>query len=257
MDDIEILKEHFTGKNRAFFLAHPEYRIPAADQRRLDEAIKRYQAGEPAAYITGSVSFFGRDFFVSPDCLIPRSDTEFLVQKLIAALPRGGCFADLCTGSGCIAITALKQVSDCSCLAVDLSSKALAVAQKNAAIHDVSRRIVFMQADVLRPDFMLGYSFDCIVSNPPYIPSAVVDTLDESVKKEPRMALDGGEDGLRFYRFMIPAYMKFLNPGGTLLFEIGYDQGEAVKEICIESGVACTVCKDLSGNDRVAIIKAI
>jgi len=257
MDDIDLLTEHFTGKSRAFFLAHPEYRVPLAEQKKLDEAMERYRNGEPAAYIMGTASFYGHDFFVSPDCLIPRSDTELLVQKLIAALPKGGCFADLCTGSGCIAVSALKSVPDSSCLAVDLSSKALAIAKKNALIHAVSRRTVFLQADVLKPHFLLGYTFDCIVSNPPYIASRVVDTLDDYVKKEPRMALDGGEDGLRFYRFMIPQYIRFLNPNGIMLFEIGYDQGEAIKEISISCGLACTVYKDLNGNDRVAMIKRI
>lgn len=257
MDDIDILTEKITGKSRAFLLAHPDYDYPPAQKRKLLDALRRYRSGVPAAYIVGSASFFGDEYTVGPDCLIPRGDTEFLAERAISMLPENGCFADLCTGSGCVAISVLRHLPDASCLAVDLSEKALQYAQKNAVSLDVARRLVLMRADVFKPSFLLGYTFDLIVSNPPYIPSKVVDTLDEYVQKEPRMALDGGKDGLDFYRFIIPEYAKFLNPGGAFLFEIGYDQGEALKEISIASGAACTIFRDYEEHDRIALVKPI
>lgn len=257
MNDIDILTEYYTGKTKAFFLAHPDYKVPKKNINQLAEAIDRYNEGEPVAYIIGECSFCGDKYIVSPSCLIPRNDTELLADKLVTLLPKGGSFADLCTGSGCVAISSLKRLPDSSALAVDISKEALSLAAVNAKVNGVERRIVFMRADIFSPSFLIGYTFDIIVANPPYIESSAIDSLDESVQREPRIALDGGHDGLIFYKFIIPNYMQFLNKNGFMLLEIGYNQGEKIKNICIENGVACTIFRDYAGHDRIALVKKL
>ena len=216
------------------------------DPQDYAEAIARLAQDEPLAYILGEWYFYDEVYTVSPACLIPRPETEHLVEQLIASLPQGGTFADLCTGSGCVAISVLAHRPDLTAVAVDLSEDALILAQQNAVRNGVADRVRFRQGDVLTGAFSHEERFDAIVSNPPYIASDVINTLDAAVRREPHIALDGGPDGLCFYRALLSAYPKHLKSGGFLLMEIGYDQGEALR------AMGCTVTKDYSGNDRVA-----
>ena len=203
-------------------------------------------------YIIGRWEFYREEYFVSPDCLIPRSDTEILVDYLVKHLPQNASFLDLCTGSGCIAISTAKNRPDTTALACDISDGALALAKKNALHNRV--QIEFFKADVKMPS-ATDKKFDCIVSNPPYIPSAVVDTLEEELFHEPRIALDGGDDGMDFYRSIVENYSGNLKEGGFFAFEMGYDQKNAISALADEYGFAVTHINDYGGNFRVAILK--
>jgi release factor glutamine methyltransferase len=224
------------------------------DARALQDALARLAQGEPVAHILGEWDFYDRTFFVTKDTPIPRPDTEHLVEYLIANLPQNAHFWDLCCGGGCIAITVLCHRPDLSALAVDLSDKALQIAQKNACRHKVQDRITFQKVDLLT-DAPKGQTPDAIVSNPPYIQSALCDTLDASVRDyEPRMALDGGADGLDFYRVFLE---KFLPQVPLCVLEIGYDLGDALramaKDLCPD--YTCDVRRDYGGNERMVILK--
>ncbi len=235
-----------------------------ASYRALDDKIiakaksvvERRKNGEPLAYILGFAYFYGLRFSVSPACLIPQADTEIVTEKAIACLPKGARFADICTGSGCIALSALHETENTEAYAYDLSEGALAVAQKNATDLGLENRFHAICADVFAEDFLAQDGmFDLIVSNPPYIRTEVIDTLESDVLAEPHMALDGGADGLRFYRRLLdvcPAHMK---KGGVLLFEIGYDQREALRALCEERRLSCEFFRDFGGNDRVCLVK--
>ncbi len=212
-------------------------------------ALSRLEGGEPLAYILGEWYFYNETYKVSPDCLIPRPETEHIVDELIRVLPKNARFADLCTGSGCIAISVLCHRPDVTAVAVDISDKAIAIAKENAILNGVSDRISFICADILNDESLGAEIFDAISSNPPYICSAVIDTLQEQVKREPRIALDGGADGLDFYRVIFNKYSKNVKCGGKIICEIGYDQGKSLFE-----SFGCRIIKDYSSNDRVAIL---
>ena len=212
------------------------------------EALERLDGGEPLAYLLGEWYFYDEAYVVSPACLIPRPETEHLVDHLVRHLPPNAVFADLCTGSGCIAISTLVHRPDCRAVAVDLSPEALLLAEENAKRNGVSDRITFLLSDVMTGNALDDRRFHALVSNPPYIQTAVIDTLSPEVQREPRMALDGGEDGLDFYRTLISDYKKNLLPHAFMLFEIGYDQGDALKRLC-----DCEVFRDYSGNDRMVL----
>lgn len=214
-----------------------------------DKAIERLKNGEPFAYVIGEWYFYDETYKVSPDCLIPRPETEHLVEWLTQNLPQNGVFVDLCTGSGCIAISTLSHRKDLTALAVDISDKALDIARENAALNGVSDRITFAHADILNDEFLAKQKFDAIVSNPPYIQSDVIDTLSVQVKNEPRIALDGGSDGLDFYRVIFEKYPKNVKDGGAIICEIGYDQGQVLRDL-----FGCEIRKDYSHNDRIALL---
>lgn len=235
MNDIDILKLYFKSEE-------------------LQNAIKEYENGIPAAYIIGEWEFFGDRYVLNKDCLIPRCDTERVVEKVLDKLRDNGRLLDLCTGSGCIAISVLKRKPNASGLAVDISAKALEAAKENADINGVKARLKLVCADIF--DKPLGdEKFDVIVSNPPYIPTKDLETLDEYVKKEPMIALDGGNDGMDFYNFLVSNYKDNLTENGLFIFEIGYDQEEKIKETAKIHGFYCTVSKDYSGNPRVAVLE--
>lgn len=220
--------------------------FPTEEER--EKAKERLSAREPLAYILGEWGFYDQIYKVSPDCLIPRPDTEHVVDKLIELLPQNGRFLDLCTGSGCITVSTLVHRTDASALAVDISEGAVSIAKENAEKYSVSDRAVFLCKDV-KEDFLEEEKFDIIVSNPPYIASSVINTLEPELFYEPRIALDGGDDGLDFYRTIISKYKKHLKIGGLMIFEIGYDQGDALRDLG-----ASTIHKDYGGNDRVAVL---
>ena len=224
---------------------------------KLQKAAERRAAREPLQYILGEWCFFRQTYRVSPACLIPRSDTEILVEEAIRRLPQNAYFADLCTGSGCIAISTLCERRDTRAYAVDKFEETLSIAAQNAQKNGVADRLVLSLADVLTEHALPSdLQFDAILSNPPYIRTSVVKTLAPELKAEPSAALDGGEDGLLFYRAMLRNGKKNLRDGGFFLFEIGFDQGEAIRLLSAEAGFAtCRIVKDLSGNDRVAYIR--
>lgn len=212
----------------------------------------------PLAQILGRQSFYGLDFFVNEDVLIPRADTECLVDLVLEdyadlAKQAGSSslnILDLCTGSGCIGISVAKHLPYQELLLVDLSEKALAVAKKNAEKH-LGENVTLLQSDLLTE--VQGKNFSLLLSNPPYIVSRVIPGLEREVSEyEPKMALDGGEDGLLFYRRIAKEAKAVLLPGARLYLEIGYDQGESVKDIFQKEGYeAVEVFPDISGNPRV------
>lgn len=247
-----ILLEHFCGVRRAML---PLRKEEVFRSEELENAVKRRCKRYPLQYLIGEWQFCTEIYTVNSDCLIPRMDTEILVEAADELLPENGRFIDLCTGSGCIAISLLAARPDARGVAVDLFQSTLSLAAQNAERNGVDTRIGFCQADVLSSEYMkeLG-TFDLILSNPPYIPSNVIDTLSPEVLHEPRAALDGGEDGLDFYRVLISDYPRYLNEGGKMIFEIGYDEGDEVTRLAESTGMSCTIRKDLGGNDRVAIL---
>lgn len=210
----------------------------------LEKRIKRI----PVQHILGVQEFMGLTFKVTPDVLCPRQDTEVLVEEALKYAKPGNRILDLCTGSGCILISLLKYAKDCTGIGADLSEKALKVAKENA--ENLNIECTLIHSDLFEK---IEGRFDMIVSNPPYIATKEIETLMPEVRDmEPRMALDGKEDGLFFYREIVREAHGYLNPGGWLIFEIGYDQGQAVSEMMKSAGFAgIKVIKDLAGLDRV------
>ncbi len=233
--ELEILGEHFSGTE-------------------LENAIKRFQDGEPLAYIIGEWYFYGLTFKLNTDCLIPRPDTEHIVEKAISVIPKNGRFTDLCTGSGCIAVSILKNRADCSAYACDISNEAVTMATENALLNGIERnRITVEKADIF--DLQLPHAtYDAIISNPPYIKTDVIPTL-ETVQHEPKRALDGGTDGMIFYRHIVANFASALKENGVFIFEIGYDQAQDISALAAESGFLCEIEKDYGGNNRVAFLK--
>ena len=246
LQEAEILVESLCGS----VSGEAEY-----DSARLEEALKKRCSGYPLQYIIGKWWFCRCELEVGEDCLVPRPDTECVVEEAMKLLPSGASFADLCTGSGCIAISLLDLRRDLSALAVELYPKTLEIARRNAVRNSVSDRLSFVEGDVLSGGVLGGEKFDAIISNPPYIRSEVVDSLCGEVTYEPRAALDGGSDGLIFYRAIVEKYASNLKDGGSFVFEIGYDQAADICKIAENGGFACRIVKDLGGNDRVAILK--
>lgn len=255
--EAQLLAEHFCALSPLALRQTAD--IPLPDPNGvLARAVEQRAARFPLQYLLGTWGFWRQEYEVSPDCLIPRPDTELLVDYAARKLPRGGRFIDLCTGSGCIAISLLCERPDLSAVAVDLFDATLSLAERNARRNGVGEdRLTLIRGDVLDGAFMheLG-KFDAILSNPPYITPAVIDTLAPELAFEPRAALDGGEDGLIFYRRMILGsdYRTALKAGGCFIFEMGYDQGDALRALAAEAGDICTVHRDLGGQERMAVL---
>ena len=220
------------GKDRTFLISHADDRLEATEFERFREAVGRRAEGEPLQYITGVQDFYGREFRVTPDVLIPRPETELLVEAALEAVADvpGPSICDVGTGSGCIAVTLLCERTDASAVAVDVSEAALAVATQNAQRHRVSDRI-----DLRISDCFYGLepmAFDLIVSNPPYVSAGALSGLQREVRDhEPLVALSPGEDGLTVIRRLLNEGPAFLNPNGHLIMEIGFDQGEKVQSL--------------------------
>lgn len=227
------------------------FEYPSEDELALfNEYIKKRAEGTPVAYILGEKEFMGLTFHLNSDTLIPRPDTECLVEKIIEknqfSAPK---MLDLCTGSGCIGISLVHFIKGSSCDLTDISKNALKMAKANTELNGVSDRINVFPLDVLADEIPKGY--DIIVSNPPYIESDVVNTLDVS-RFEPKRALDGGLDGLDFYKVIAEKSYTALEKGGMLALEIGYNQGESVKAL-LKAFSEVQVYKDYGNNDRVII----
>ncbi len=242
-DALELIV-NFEKISRAAALTGGDYKNPD-----LERAVQRRCDREPLAYILGQWDFMGHTFRLSPECLIPRSDTELLCSLLIQSLPAGGRFADLCTGSGCIAVSALLARADAAGAAVELYPDTLAIAEENAGFHGVQNRLALICADIFtwEPEG----DFDWIVSNPPYVTIEEMESISPEVSLEPARALTDGGDGLTFYRCIFDRYPKYLRAGGAIAVEIGWRQAAAVCEIARAAGIKPTVLQDLEGRDRV------
>ena len=222
----------------------------------LERAVERRCAGYPLQYLLGEWDFYRQTYEVNEHCLIPRSDTEILVEQAVRLLPRGAKFLDLCTGSGCIVVSTLCERQDTAAVALDLFEPTLALAARNAQRNGVAARVTLHRADVLAPPpAAIGKGFDAILSNPPYIRNDVVPTLQREVSHEPAAALCGGADGLDFYRAILQNWQALLAPEGFFLLEIGYDQAEAVTALGEACGFCATVYRDYGGNDRVVLLR--
>ena len=270
--DAWLLFSCVTGISRAMFLAERMRQMPEVQYQRYQELLKKRASHIPLQHLTGEQEFMGFSFLVNHHVLVPRQDTETLVEMVLSHVKPGMRVLDLCTGSGCIAISLAKLCEGLQVDAADISKEALAVAMENAA--HLEADVTFWQGDLfacrqMRTDAwrkekqknacaeaetsLPSATYDCIVSNPPYIRTDVIETLSEEVRlHEPYQALDGKADGLYFYRRIITEARSYLKPGGHIFFEIGYDQGEAVKNLLLEDGYTdVEVRQDLAGLDRV------
>ena len=219
----------------------------------LSEAINKRLSGIALQYIIGEWDFMGYTFKVTPDCLIPRADTELLCSYVCKNAPAGGRFADLCTGSGCIAVAALLERPDLSAVAVELYPNTLDIARENARLHGVSDRIEFILGDACT-DVLMG-ECDIIASNPPYVTIEEMKDLTREVLGEPHHALTDGGDGLSIIKKIIEHSPAHLKSGGSIAIEMGWKQGDALCRIAESHGLSATVLKDIEGRDRVTVIK--
>ena len=247
-------------KDRTFLIAHAEDLLSHEMLIRFQESVERRAAGEPLQYITGVQDFFGREFLVTPDVLIPRPETELLVEAAIEVSGGPGAATFVCdvgTGSGCIAVTLLCEIKKARAVAVDKSPAALEIAKLNARNHSVTNRAEFVISDCLDALDPCDYQFDLIVSNPPYVAAAMVAGLQREVRDhEPLIALSPGADGLSLIRRLIQESPAFLKPNGHLLMEIGFDQGEAVTELINDSPWQLVETKpDLQGIPRIVVLR--
>ena len=220
------------GKDRTFLISHADDLLEETEVDRFREVVARRAEGEPLQYITGMQDFYGREFRVTPDVLIPRPETELLVEAALEVITdvRGPTICDVGTGSGCIAVTLLCERTDARAVAVDVSEAALKVAAQNAHVLGVGDRVELKLSDCF--DELDKTTFDLIVSNPPYVSSAALPALQREVRDhEPLVALSPGADGLSVIRRLLHDAPSFLNAGGHLIMEIGYDQGEAMQEL--------------------------
>ena len=248
--DAEELFYHFGGYGRStMYLMH---RIES-DSPKLIEAVERRAKREPLQYIIGTAYFYREKYKVTPDCLIPRFDTEILVDYAVKNLPRGARFMDLCTGSGCVAISVLCNTKDTTAIAVDIDGGALAVAAENAHTNGVEDRIHLRRIDLMCE--VVDEPVFAVLSNPPYVSEDAYRTLEGEIFAEPAHAFLGGEDGGDFYRHLTPIYKEKIAHDGFIAYEIGYDQADLLTKIAEENGMSCEIIKDLSGNDRVAVLK--
>ena len=254
--DAWYLLEYVTGVSKAMYFAEPDRAVSEENADRYIDCIRRRAAHIPLQHITGEQEFMGYPFHVNEHVLIPRQDTEILVEEAIRVMRPKMKVLDMCTGSGCIVLSILKMcrekyyMTDLQGIGVDVSEEALKVARENGRRLGVP--VTWIQSDLFAkiPE---EEKYDVIVSNPPYIETAVIDTLQEEVRlHDPYIALDGKEDGLYFYRRIISEAGKYLKTQGKLMFEIGCDQAEAVEELMKNAGYEqITVKKDLAGLDRV------
>lgn len=251
--DARLLLEFVCGTDRNTLLAHGEREVSEEEYGRYSGFIERRAAHVPLQHLTGEQDFMGLTFLVNKDVLVPRQDTEVLVEEVMKHLHDGMRILDLCTGTGCVLLSLLHYSNDCEGVGVDLSERALAVARENQERLRSDRPE--MNARFLEGDLFAGLEerFDMIVSNPPYIKTDVIDTLMPEVREhEPVMALDGGADGLVFYRRIAGDAGAYLNGGGMLFFEIGCEQAEDVRSIMEAAGFReVEVVKDFAGLDRV------
>ena len=261
----ELLLCHAVGLTRIELYTQFDRPVPQRQLDQLHDLIKRAGLHEPVAYLTGRTEFYSIELDITSDCLIPRPETELLVQRAIEFLrTRDGVqfVCDLCTGSGCIAVAVAKNFPDARVIATDISAGALEVAARNVDKHELHERIELLQGDLFEPIVrqLDVDAFDLIVCNPPYVSSAEYEKLARNVKDyEPKSALLAGAEGLDIYRRLIDKVDEFLKPGAALMLEIGYAQGPAVREL-LERATAFAeikIEKDPHDNDRVVTARKI
>ncbi len=252
-----LIMQFVLNKPREYLVVYDKEKLTLRQEVNYFKAIKKLCNGIPIQHITNRQEFMKMTFFVDENVLIPRPDTEILVEEVIKIAKKINAkkILDLCTGSGAIAISLAKYIDKSNITAVDISDKALNVAKLNAKNNEVEDRITFVESDLFKN--LKKEKYDIIVSNPPYIKKEVLKKLDKEVQKEPKLALDGGYDGLDFYRKIIKNADEYLKFNGYLCFEIGYDQKEDVENLLKEQEkyINITCKKDLCDNDRVVIAK--
>ncbi|MBF0593469.1 MAG: peptide chain release factor N(5)-glutamine methyltransferase [Candidatus Omnitrophica bacterium] len=258
MCDDELFLTAILNCSRSELLLHP---VSLTDEqtKRLDEMRQRLAAGEPVQYICGFTEFIGHRIEVGPGVLIPRPETEVLVDAVIkdlkAIVRQDLLVLDIGTGSGCIPISLAKEFKLSRMTGVDMSAEALAFARRNARLNGVADRIDFIQKDIFWFLDETDQRFDAVISNPPYIPTAILPSLPPDVRCEPALALDGGPDGLHFYRFIIPAARRLLKPGGLLALEFGDGQRKELENLFVITGGwdKISIIKDNAGKSRIAL----
>lgn len=253
--DAQVLLTHILKVERSWVLSHPEAELDDAQEQALAKAAERLASGEPLPYVLEAWEFYGLEFKLTPQVLIPRPETELLVELALDYLqenPQRRCAADIGTGSGCIAVTLATRICDLQVLATDISLEALRVASENCIRHQVADRVKLVQADLM-PD--LEMRFDLICANLPYIPSATLKNLPV-YRREPILALDGGECGLDLISRLLMQLPHRLAPGGVVLLEIEASQGSVVSALARQAvaGADIHVMTDLAGHDRIVHI---
>ena len=258
--EARLLVAAASGKTTAQLLRDMSLYDTDEVENRAADMLRRRLAGEPAAYITGVWEFRGLPMEVNPEVLIPRVDTEVLAEEAIRFLEdgrRGGRVLDLCSGSGCIGLAIADALPGTHVLLADISAEAIETSRRNAARNGLAGRVGYMLCDATKAPPVMTGPFDLIVSNPPYIASFDILTLDASVRDyEPIWALDGGEDGLDFYRAIVKSWPSALRPGGALMFEVGEEQAVEVRALMLEAGLrSAETVLDTRGVERV--VKAV
>lgn len=252
-----LIMQYILNKPRQYLIVYDNQILTLRQEVDYFKAIKRLVQGEPIQHITHQQEFMKLNFFVDENVLIPRPDTEVLVEEVIKIARKTNArkILDLCTGSGAIAVSLAKYLDDVEITATDISDKSLRIAKKNAKINEVEQKITFIESDLFEK--IPNEKYDIIVSNPPYIKKDIIKTLTKEVQKEPKIALDGGEDGLDFYRKIAKESEKYLKIKGYLCLEIGYDQKkDVIKIINNERKYVGTYSKkDLYDNDRIVVTK--
>jgi len=249
---------HVSGKDRTFLISHAEALLTAAEWEHYEEVVQRRASGEPLQYITGTQDFFGLEFIVTPAVLIPRPETELLVESALDLLQSQTApqICDVGTGSGCIAVALVHQLSQARAVALDISAAALQVAQKNAERHKVTNRITFLESDCFAA-VPTNTVFDLIASNPPYVSANALAGLQREVRDhEPSVALSPGPDGLSVIRRLLTDAPAFLQSQGYLVLEIGFDQGEAISRlVAAETWNLIDIRPDLQGIPRIVLLQ--
>ena len=252
----KILLANILKVKKEYLLIHSEEEVKQEDKIKYENCIKELIKGKPLQYITNNQEFMELNFYVDENVLIPQPDTEILVEKAIeiAETTQKNKILDMCTGSGCIAISLAKKINNAQITAVDISNSALNVANKNVINNNVENKIIFINSDMFNN---IEEKFDIIVSNPPYIETETINKLEIEVQNEPHLALDGGIDGLKFYKIIANNAFKYLNENGYLLLEIGYNQQNSVTQLLQDIGKYKNIetIKDLGGNYRVVIAR--
>lgn len=252
----DILMCEALGVSRGVFYTNLLAEMPISAAERINGFVADLMTGIPLQYVLGKCHFYGCEVKVGPGCFIPRSDTEVIVKTALAALPVGGRFADICSGSGCIPLAIVSQKPTVSGVALELSRKALPYTEHNLK----NKNVRVIRFDALDDDDYIALAdseglFDVVTCNPPYIPTDDIPMLSTEVLCEPESALDGGEDGLRYYRVVTSLLPRILKPEGTVVYEVGYDQAQAVCEILKNAGFTVGTAKDMGGIDRCVFAK--
>jgi release factor glutamine methyltransferase len=256
--DAEVLLAHTLSTNRVGLYTAFDQPLKPDELTKYRELIRRRLAGEPIAYLVGEQEFWSLPLHVDARVLVPRRDTETLVEAGLRAARGAGVnvrkIVDVCTGSGAVALALATELPDARVWATDISEDALAVARSNVARHKLDERVTLLAGDLLPGALVAAEApFDLIVSNPPYVPAGDIAGLSSEVRAEPRLALDGGTDGLDVIRRLTPAAFAALAPGGTFALEHGFDQGEAVRALLSSAGfVDVGSTRDLGGHERVS-----